>query len=110
MVEEERWGTLTMTTTRRRKRGRGGAVMCSAGMEGIGGREVARSRRAVAIPERAKVVAMMAVVMLLCNADRVVMSVAVVPLAAKYGWSSSFLGIVQVRRLLISILSFFFFC
>lgn len=85
--------------------------MCSAGMEGIGGREVARSRRAVAIPERAKVVAMMAVVMLLCNADRVVMSVAVVPLAAKYGWSSSFLGIVQVRRLLIchlhSLLFFF---
>ncbi|PIN02765.1 Permease of the major facilitator superfamily [Handroanthus impetiginosus] len=33
--------------------------------------------------------------MCLCNADRVVMSVAIVPLAAKYGWSSSFLGIVQ---------------
>lgn len=38
---------------------------------------------------------MVAAVMCLCNADRVVMSVAVVPLAAKYGWSSSFLGIVQ---------------
>lgn len=47
--------------------------------------------------ERLKVVALVAVVMCLCNADRVVMSVAVVPLAAKHGWSNSFLGIVQVR-------------
>ncbi|EYU41835.1 hypothetical protein MIMGU_mgv1a007449mg [Erythranthe guttata] len=38
---------------------------------------------------------MVAAVMCLCNADRVVMSVAIVPLAAKHGWSSSFLGIVQ---------------
>ncbi|KAK4392291.1 putative anion transporter 3, chloroplastic [Sesamum angolense] len=45
--------------------------------------------------ERFKVVALVAAVMCLCNADRVVMSVAVVPLAAKHGWSSSFLGIVQ---------------
>ncbi|KAE8730434.1 putative anion transporter 3 [Hibiscus syriacus] len=37
----------------------------------------------------------MACVMCLCNADRVVMSVAVVPLAYKLGWSSYFLGIVQ---------------
>ncbi|KAG6437111.1 hypothetical protein SASPL_102021 [Salvia splendens] len=35
--------------------------------------------------ERLKVVA---AVMCLCNADRVVMSVAIVPLAAKYGWST----------------------
>lgn len=48
-----------------------------------------------AMPERFKVVALMACVMCLCNADRVVMSVAIVPLAAKHGWSSSFLGIVQ---------------
>nr|GEW56979.1 probable anion transporter 3, chloroplastic [Tanacetum cinerariifolium] len=47
------------------------------------------------MPERIKVVALMACVMCLCNADRVVMSVAIVPLAAKHGWSSSFLGIVQ---------------
>ncbi|KAK6943077.1 Major facilitator superfamily [Dillenia turbinata] len=47
------------------------------------------------VPERFKVVALMALAMCLCNADRVVMSVAVVPLAAKHGWSSSFLGIVQ---------------
>ncbi|KAI6698392.1 hypothetical protein NL676_018511 [Syzygium grande] len=48
-----------------------------------------------AVPERFKVVALMACAMCLCNADRVVMSVAVVPLAARHGWSTSFLGIVQ---------------
>lgn len=47
------------------------------------------------VPERFKVVALLACVMCLCNADRVVMSVAIVPIAAKHGWSSSFLGIVQ---------------
>ncbi|MQL85009.1 hypothetical protein Taro_017529 [Colocasia esculenta] len=47
------------------------------------------------VPERVKVAVMLALVMCLCNADRVVMSVAVVPLAARYGWSSSFLGVVQ---------------
>lgn len=52
----------------------------------------------VGLPERFKVVALTAFVMCLCNADRVVMSVAIVPLAAKYGWSSSFLGVVQVRK------------
>jgi ACS family sodium-dependent inorganic phosphate cotransporter len=56
------------------------------------GREEAK----VIVPERFKVVALMACVMCLCNADRVVMSVAVVPLAAQHGWSNSFLGIVQV--------------
>lgn len=65
------------------------------------------------LPERFKVVALTAFVMCLCNADRVVMSVAIVPLAAKYGWSSSFLGIVQVKRtnetLLDSSPSSFFF-
>ncbi|KAG6435751.1 hypothetical protein SASPL_100626 [Salvia splendens] len=45
--------------------------------------------------ERFKVVALVAAVMCLCSADRVVMSVVVVPLAAKNGWTSSFLGIVQ---------------
>ncbi|CAH2058853.1 unnamed protein product [Thlaspi arvense] len=47
------------------------------------------------IPERMKVVILTACMMCLCNADRVVMSVAVVPLAEKLGWSSSFLGVVQ---------------
>lgn len=55
------------------------------------------------IPERYKVVCLVACVMCLCNADRVVMSVAVVPLAAKHGWSSSFLGIVQVLYIIIII-------
>lgn len=47
------------------------------------------------VGERYKVVALVGMVMCLCNADRVVMSVAIVPLAAQHGWSSSFLGIVQ---------------
>ncbi|KAI3988821.1 hypothetical protein MKX01_016392 [Papaver californicum] len=47
------------------------------------------------LPERLKVVSLVAFVMCLCNADRVVMSVAIVPLAEAHGWSSSFLGIVQ---------------
>lgn len=45
--------------------------------------------------ERAKVVAMVAVAMALCNADRVVMSVAIVPMSAAHGWSQSFAGVVQ---------------
>lgn len=55
-----------------------------------------RGETKVLVAERYKVVALLACVMCLCNADRVVMSVAIVPLAAKYGWSSAFLGIVQV--------------
>uniref|UniRef100_A0A1J3JRS4 Putative anion transporter 3, chloroplastic n=1 Tax=Noccaea caerulescens TaxID=107243 RepID=A0A1J3JRS4_NOCCA len=47
------------------------------------------------MPERIKVVILTACMMCLCNADRIVMSVAVVPLAEKLGWSSSFLGVVQ---------------
>ncbi|PKU68872.1 putative anion transporter 3, chloroplastic [Dendrobium catenatum] len=64
-----------------------GIVRCSAGLERIG-RGMARERaeEALGIPERVKVVALVAFVMSLCNADRVVMSVAVVPLAAKYGF------------------------
>ena len=75
--------------------GREGVTMCSASLEGVrhGGAAVAT---VPAFSERAKVVALVAAVMLLCNADRVVMSVAVVPLAAQHGWSSSFVGIVQV--------------
>ncbi|KAF4356984.1 hypothetical protein F8388_015960 [Cannabis sativa] len=87
---------------RRRTRRNDGVVRCTAeGLErGIlvgGGRRSSSSTEKVKVnvPERLKVVAMVAAVMCLCNADRVVMSVAVVPLAAKLGWSSSFLGIVQ---------------
>jgi len=83
----------------RREEWRQWSVKCTA--EGIdGGMFVGRKSRengiVVSIPERYKVVLLLACVMCLCNADRVVMSVAVVPLAAKHGWSSSFLGIVQV--------------
>ncbi|CAK7331330.1 unnamed protein product [Dovyalis caffra] len=45
--------------------------------------------------ERIKVVSMVALALALCNADRVVMSVAIVPLSLANGWSRSFSGIVQ---------------
>lgn len=45
--------------------------------------------------ERVKVVAMLGLALSLCNADRVVMSVAIVPLSKAHGWSQSFTGIVQ---------------
>ncbi|OVA17681.1 Major facilitator superfamily [Macleaya cordata] len=45
--------------------------------------------------ERVKVIAMVALALALCNADRVVMSVAIVPLSLTHGWSRSFAGIVQ---------------
>jgi ACS family sodium-dependent inorganic phosphate cotransporter len=79
------------------------------------GRRGREEAKVINVPERFKVVALMACVMCLCNADRVVMSVAIVPLAAKHGWSNSFLGIVQVSDLLKCSLydqfcdSFFFF-
>jgi ACS family sodium-dependent inorganic phosphate cotransporter len=48
--------------------------------------------------ERVKVVAMLALALALCNADRVVMSVAIVPLSLANGWSRAFAGIVQVCK------------
>ncbi|EPS69350.1 hypothetical protein M569_05413, partial [Genlisea aurea] len=45
--------------------------------------------------ERVKVVAMLALALALCNADRVVMSVAIVPLSMSRGWRQSFAGVVQ---------------
>ncbi|GER28079.1 phosphate transporter 4 [Striga asiatica] len=45
--------------------------------------------------ERVKVVAMLALALALCNADRVVMSVAIVPLSISRGWRQSFAGVVQ---------------
>ncbi|KAK7339823.1 hypothetical protein VNO77_20509 [Canavalia gladiata] len=82
-----------------RKRKRQWAVKCTAeGIDGgmfVGERARKKDGVAVSIPERFKVVCLVACVMCLCNADRVVMSVAIVPLAAKHGWSNSFLGIVQ---------------
>ncbi|KAK8685328.1 hypothetical protein V6N13_041331 [Hibiscus sabdariffa] len=96
-----KWESLALTSRRRpedpipMKKERG-TVRCTA--EGIERRILVPrepSAAALRIPERFKVVALMACVMCLCNADRVVMSVAVVPLADKLGWSSSFLGVVQ---------------
>lgn len=52
--------------------------------------------------ERVKVVAMVALALALCNADRVVMSVAVVPLSQSRGWSQSFAGVVQVTLSIVS--------
>lgn len=56
--------------------------------------------------ERVKVAAMLGLALALCNADRVVMSVAIVPLSQAYGWTPSFAGVVQVPgfRLLWSML------
>nr|CAB3461304.1 unnamed protein product [Digitaria exilis] len=75
---------------------------CSASFDGVrpaaavaGAVQPAPAAASGAFSERAKVVALVAAIMLICNADRVVMSVAVVPMAAQYGWSSSFVGIVQ---------------
>lgn len=57
---------------------------------------LAPSFREFITSERIKVVAMLALALSLCNADRVVMSVAIVPLSLAHGWSRSFSGIVQV--------------
>ncbi|ESQ52460.1 hypothetical protein EUTSA_v10017818mg [Eutrema salsugineum] len=73
-------------------------VRCAAEGTLFGGEETEAMTEEVGtmmMPERRKVVILTACMMCLCNADRVVMSVAVVPLAEKLGWSSSFLGVVQ---------------
>lgn len=57
--------------------------------------------------ERVKVAAMVALALALCNVDRVVMSVAIVPLSEIYGWSTSFSGFVQVIVISSSLVSFF---
>lgn len=53
--------------------------------------------------ERVKVVAMLALALALCNADRVVMSVAIVPLSMSRGWGPSFSGVVQVNPVIASV-------
>ncbi|KAE8697721.1 putative anion transporter 3 [Hibiscus syriacus] len=103
VVKQAKWESLGLASRRRsegsisKKKERGTVVRCTA--EGIERstlipREPAAAV-AVRVPERFKLVALMACVMCLCNADRVVMSVAVVPLADQLGWPSSFLGVVQ---------------
>ncbi|KAL5731868.1 hypothetical protein ACHQM5_004556 [Ranunculus cassubicifolius] len=91
------------------KKQRGVVVSCRAGAESLfigGGDSVEKKQEQgwFVFPERMKVVLLLAFVMSLCNADRVVMSVAIVPLAAKHGWSSSFLGIVQVLFFMLFII------
>lgn len=75
------------------KRKRIGLVRCAVSSFGAGKEDVGEKR--IGVAERVKVVALVACMMCLANADRVVMSVAIVPLAAKNGWSSAFLGVVQ---------------
>ncbi|XWS55562.1 hypothetical protein CRYUN_Cryun09bG0010800 [Craigia yunnanensis] len=95
--KQVKWESLGLSSRRRedwkKEEERGGVVKCMT--EGIERRMLIGETAVRVVPERFKVVALMACVMCLCNADRVVMSVAVVPLADKFGWSSSFLGIVQ---------------
>ena len=105
LVKPIKWGSqqslsFSYKLGRKQQQRGSGVIKCTA--EGIErGIVIGRgeSREAILVGERYKVVALLAGVMCLCNADRVVMSVAVVPLAAKFGWSSSFLGIVQVTTL-----------
>ncbi|KAM7259531.1 hypothetical protein ACFE04_015272 [Oxalis oulophora] len=92
--------TITCTNIKQslRLRQRGGLTVVNSTADEIwidGGGDDGGVAAASVLPERFKVAILMAFVMCLCNADRVVMSVAVVPLAVKYGWSSSFLGVVQ---------------
>ncbi|KAK4418971.1 putative anion transporter 3, chloroplastic [Sesamum alatum] len=93
-VHARMMGSDRFVESEKKKRWGCSVVRCTA--EGIE-RElfVGRRKGGFTAAERFKVVALVAAVMCLCNADRVVMSVAIVPLAAKHGWSSSFLGIVQ---------------
>ncbi|CAA7052185.1 unnamed protein product [Microthlaspi erraticum] len=89
----KRRGDAVATAAKKRNQS---SERCAA--EGIlmGGGETEDNAEVVTMmPERIKVVILTACMMCLCNADRIVMSVAVVPLAEKLGWSSSFLGVVQ---------------
>ncbi|XVE76507.1 hypothetical protein DITRI_Ditri12bG0179200 [Diplodiscus trichospermus] len=92
---ENYWRLSSRTRHVSRKKERGGGVLVRCTAEGIERRMLVGETAVSVVPERFKVVALVACVMCLCNADRVVMSVAVVPLADKFGWSSSFLGVVQ---------------
>ncbi|XP_021289480.1 probable anion transporter 3, chloroplastic [Herrania umbratica] len=99
--KQVKWESLSLSSRgrdhalKKKEKGGGGAmVRCTA--EGIERRVlIGDTASSVRVPERFKVVALMACVMCLCNADRVVMSVAIVPLADKLNWSNSFLGVVQ---------------
>ncbi|XAR60699.1 hypothetical protein NMG60_11034175 [Bertholletia excelsa] len=75
----------------------GGSARDTRGYVSDGEEEVLRTPGFVEFitSERVKVVAMLALALALCNADRVVMSVAIVPLSLANGWRQSFAGVVQ---------------
>ncbi|PSS09464.1 Anion transporter 4 like [Actinidia chinensis var. chinensis] len=75
----------------------GGSASSSVPDPGEGEGEALREQSFVEFitSERVKVVAMLALALALCNADRVVMSVAIVPLSIANGWRQSFAGVVQ---------------
>jgi ACS family sodium-dependent inorganic phosphate cotransporter len=88
----------TTTTTHggdtRGRRGRGAVTTAAAAAVGVvrgdaGGDDAKRSGY------RFVVVALVALALMLCNADRVIMSVASVPLAAANGWGERAIGLVQ---------------
>ncbi|EOY07295.1 hypothetical protein QUC31_011433 [Theobroma cacao] len=101
--KQVKWESLSLSSRgrdhalkKKEKGGGGGGVVVRCTAEGIERRVlIGETASSVRVPERFKVVALMACVMCLCNADRVVMSVAIVPLADKLNWSNSFLGVVQ---------------
>ncbi|TVU36472.1 hypothetical protein EJB05_18408, partial [Eragrostis curvula] len=70
-----------------------------ASAAGGGEAQVAATAAEFLTSERVKVAAMLGLALALCNADRVVMSVAIVPLSQAYGWTPSFAGVVQVPTL-----------
>jgi ACS family sodium-dependent inorganic phosphate cotransporter len=77
----------------------GSSAAGSGSLAGSGSFDRAGSSRAARDTDgwkrRWTVVAMCFVAFMLCNMDRVNMSVAVLPMAASYGWSSATVGLVQ---------------
>lgn len=86
----------TRRTSRTRKKKRLSTIACSSAETEPPGRWFPH---VFLLPERMKVLCLVALVMCLCNADRVVMSVAAMPLCTEHAWSTPFLGVVQVLLL-----------
>ncbi|CAN8287330.1 unnamed protein product [Cochlearia groenlandica] len=91
----KRRAEAVVTAAKKRNRSPERCAAAEGILIGGGGETEEMAETTVMMPERIKVVILTACMMCLCNADRIVMSVAVVPLAEKLGWSSSFLGVVQ---------------
>jgi ACS family sodium-dependent inorganic phosphate cotransporter len=90
------WDGVAAVPTPRRRRG-GRRPIAAASAAGAFDAETAVSERPAvgASKYRFAVVSLVALALLLCNADRVIMSVAGVPLAAQNGWGAETLGLVQ---------------